>query len=71
MSMLMVKTTLHGYHVYQAVREPHIEQRVKVQRISVSVPCVTYPNVDKHGIPVPNATAYRESYFEVPSPDGC
>ncbi len=39
---------------------PAGERRVKVQRISVSVPCVTYLNVDKRKFPVPNATAYRE-----------
>ncbi len=39
---------------------PAGQRRVKVQRINVSVPCVTYLNVDKHELLVPNATAYRE-----------
>ncbi len=42
---------------------PGGERRVKVQHISVAVPCVTYLNVDKREFPVPNATVYQEELF--------
>ncbi len=39
---------------------PAGERRVKVQPFNVSVPCVTYLNMDKREVSVPNATAYHE-----------